>query len=142
MTFFRFIQFSHFYYYCRYILYKLPRLKHDTNPNVQTGHGYVYLDSSNLNFRLSKDSVAETDSAPGRTLDQVYNKYTVGRDYVKNNAQYLDGPTDQAHIFYNDEGPPRGNANFIGSTFSSVLFRVVSCCLNSLHIMKDLAGRW
>ncbi|XP_057290535.1 plancitoxin-1-like [Hydractinia symbiolongicarpus] len=89
-----------------FIIYKLPRIDwYKTPPLVSSGHGYVYLDSNHFKFYLTNNSIAEQSSAAGLTLDQVYSKYNPEKWYKKNNFQYVDGPTDQAHLFYNDENP-------------------------------------
>jgi len=93
-----------------FVIYKLPRiswLPQPLPPHVKDGHGYAYLDSStDYKFVLSENSIADDTSAPGRTLDQVYNAYDVNKEYLKKkDNQYYDGADDIAHVFYNDENP-------------------------------------
>ena len=79
----------------RYVLYKIPKQKHSEIPIVQSGYAYAYLDSSDFQFHLSKNSIGSKESAAGRTLNQVYNN--------KRNSEKQD--EDIAHVFYNDENP-------------------------------------
>lgn len=87
-------------------MYKLPEIHwQEVPPLVKEGYGYTYLDSNNKKFRLSDNSIASSDSAAGRALNQVYQKYTNEKKYHLKNGVYADGPTDQAHVFYNDADP-------------------------------------
>lgn len=59
---------------------------------LKNGTSYAYFDSDMLDagvttFKLSSMSIADVDSSPGHTLNQVYNPVR----------------QDQAHVFYNDE---------------------------------------
>lgn len=72
-----------------YIAYKLPR--YVPNP-IQDGYGYLYLDARSNGFITSKFSAADTSSAMGATLQQVY----------KNSHQEADS---MAYVFYNDANP-------------------------------------
>ncbi|XP_057289927.1 plancitoxin-1-like [Hydractinia symbiolongicarpus] len=95
-----------------FILYKLPEIHWQEVPSlVKEGYGYTYLDSNNKKFRLSDNSIASPKSAAGRTLNQVYQKYTNEKKYHLKDSVYVDGPTDQAHVFYND-ADPQGTEHF------------------------------
>lgn len=54
---------------CRFIIYKLPRYKIG---EVGSGVDYMYLDSSEENWRMSKFMVNISQGAIGNTLNQLY----------------------------------------------------------------------
>ena len=72
-----------------YVAYKLP---HYVPTPVQEGYGYLYLDAETGGFVTSKFSAADTSSAMGATLQQVYNN-------AKQEAESM------AYVFYNDANP-------------------------------------
>jgi len=72
-----------------YVAYKLPRKV--PNP-VQDGYGYLYMDAATASFKTSKFSAADTSSAMGATLQQVYANAQQQRDTM-------------AYVFYNDANP-------------------------------------
>ncbi len=72
-----------------FIAYKIP--KKIDNP-LQDGYGYAYMDANTNGFKVSKYSAADTQSAMGATLQQVYRNAEHQKDSL-------------AYVFYNDANP-------------------------------------
>ncbi|XP_067892726.1 deoxyribonuclease-2-beta [Heterodontus francisci] len=73
-----------------FVIYKLP--KHEVHHAFGTGLKYMYLDPSTADWQQSKHLVNTTESAVGRTLQQLYSTY---RSEVN----------DRAYFIYNDGAP-------------------------------------
>jgi deoxyribonuclease-2 len=96
------------------VLYKLPRrseqfTKKDTGDIIEDGQGYMYFTSKTATsgWTLSKLSVKDVSSIPGRILSPIYGQ--------KTNENLF-------HMFYNDEHPD-GNTSFsMGHTKGALVF--------------------
>ena len=73
----------------RFIVYKLPRIKHSADPYLANGVGYIYMDSSSYRFKMPSKSINSTNSTVGYTLQQIYISYQRSGDI--------------AFLMYNDE---------------------------------------
>ncbi|XP_078075114.1 deoxyribonuclease-2-beta [Mustelus asterias] len=73
-----------------FVVYKLP--KHRVHQAIGKGVKYLYLDPSTGNWQQSKYLVNMTESATGRTLQQLYSTYKSKVD-------------DRAYFLYNDAAP-------------------------------------
>lgn len=62
------------YSFKRFIIYKLPIYKMEVKGS---GVDYMYLDPSVMYFQMSKHTVNSSKGALGRTLTQLYSRYTV-----------------------------------------------------------------
>ena len=74
-----------------FIVYKLPRMKHSTNPYLGNGVGYIYMDSSSYQFKMPSKSINSKNSTVGYTLQQIYISHQRSGDV--------------AFLMYNDEDP-------------------------------------
>lgn len=87
-----------------FLLYKLPKINWSHVPAiVREGKGYLYLDSNDTMFRFGYNSIDNSKSPPGRTLNQIYQKHN---EYPY--MRLLEELDNMAHIFYNDQ-PPGGD---------------------------------
>ncbi|XP_038649591.1 deoxyribonuclease-2-beta [Scyliorhinus canicula] len=73
-----------------FVIYKLP--KHKVHQSIGMGLKYFYLDPSTVTWQQSKHRVNMTESALGRTLQQLYSTYQLKVD-------------DRAYFIYNDGAP-------------------------------------
>ncbi|XP_012275378.1 plancitoxin-1 [Orussus abietinus] len=57
-----------------YVLYKIPKISHSTNPLIKEGHAYLYMTSESVNkgWQLSANNISTKDSIPGYTLAPLY----------------------------------------------------------------------
>ncbi len=67
------------YSFKRFIIYKLPIYKME---DKGSGVDYMYLDPSVMEFQMSKHTVNSSKGALGRTLTQLYSRYTVRCSYI------------------------------------------------------------
>ncbi|XP_066503804.1 deoxyribonuclease-2-beta [Hoplias malabaricus] len=87
-----------------FIMYKLPKYK---KREVGSGVDYLYLDSSKLNWRLSRYMVNTSEGAMGRTLNQFYHGYE---------------STHLAYMLYNDAPPVLKYQSNYGHAKGALLF--------------------
>ncbi|KAK7505118.1 hypothetical protein BaRGS_00003688 [Batillaria attramentaria] len=89
-----------------FIVYKLPKMRHETGTRFGDGLAQFYLDGQAPQWSLSKRAVNETDHAIYYTLQQVYE------------AQ----PDSILYLMYNDEKPDGGESLSHGHTKGVVGF--------------------
>ncbi|KAL2726798.1 plancitoxin-1 [Vespula squamosa] len=75
-----------------YVLYKIPKLSHSSNPLIRNGSAYMYITSDTVNkeWNLSIKDIGDKTSMPGNTLASLYN------DSIAKNLLW---------ILYNDDPP-------------------------------------
>ncbi|KAI4483017.1 hypothetical protein M0804_008072 [Polistes exclamans] len=81
-----------------YVLYKIPKLSHSSNPLIRTGSAYMYISNNTVDkgWELSTKDIGDKSSMPGNTLASLYN------DKIANNLLW---------ILYNDDPP---NSSVVG----------------------------
>ncbi|XP_051529236.1 deoxyribonuclease-2-beta [Myxocyprinus asiaticus] len=87
-----------------FLIYKLPFYKMEVKGS---GVDYMYLDPSVMNWQLSKQTVNSSKGALGRTLTQLYSRYT------SNSSVYM---------LYNDAPPELKYPSNYGHTKGVILF--------------------
>lgn len=80
-----------------YVLYKIPKLSHSSEPLIRNGSAYMYITSNTVNkgWSLSTKPIGDTKSIPGNTLASLYD------DEVAENllwAMYNDDPPDRSVV--------------------------------------------
>ncbi|TRY68785.1 hypothetical protein TCAL_03062 [Tigriopus californicus] len=84
-----------------FVLSKLPRLPTQSTPKswLHLGLAYAYITSSNrqLGWTLSSKSIADPESAAGRTLSPLYQSPSNERFYLLYNDEHPDGRTSFTH---------------------------------------------
>ncbi|XP_067845930.1 deoxyribonuclease-2-beta isoform X1 [Heptranchias perlo] len=90
-----------------FVMYKLP--KYQIHQAVGMGLNYMYLDPSTDDWQRSKHLVNTTESAVGRTLQQLY-------------STYKSKVNDRAYFIYNDAAPSMPYDMYHGHTKGVLLF--------------------
>ncbi|XP_031755912.1 deoxyribonuclease-2-beta isoform X1 [Xenopus tropicalis] len=103
-----------------FVVYKLPMLK--MNGSTGSGLDYLYMDSTNQEWQISKFQINTTKSAVGQVLQQLY------QDYDKNNTVYM---------IYNDAPPNVTNSTRKGHTKATQLLyynpNVYNCSVPDIY---------
>ncbi|EZA50029.1 hypothetical protein DMN91_006039 [Ooceraea biroi] len=58
-----------------YVLYKLPKVSHSSNPTIKSGLAYLYMTNNTVDkgWQLSAKNISAKNSMPGNTLTPLYN---------------------------------------------------------------------
>jgi deoxyribonuclease-2 len=87
-----------------YIIVKVPRLSDSSDPGVSTGTAYLYADAKSYLtpsqfWSNSTHQITDTDSAAGRTLQQIYDNAskTSTNGYVMYNDETPSGTTSETY---------------------------------------------
>ncbi len=62
----------HLVLYCRFIVYKMPKLARSAIKSVTQGIGYYYMDVNTPSWTLGQHSLNSTHQAIYHTLQQIY----------------------------------------------------------------------
>lgn len=91
-----------------FIVLKLPRLDHSLHPHVVAGLGYIYLDSSLNQFTMPDNTINNSSSSVGQTLQQIYASYKRS--------------DEMAYLMYDDKDPEGKESLSKGHTKGDLAF--------------------